>query len=100
MKLVLLFVVSLSVYAQFGAAKSVVNGSGAPNSALCTNINNVGKVYARKDGAAANTTFYVCSNTAASTYAWELLGSGGGGATTYYVRVYCARMLSVSFATN
>lgn len=78
----LLFFIALSAYGQFGAAKAVINGTGAPNAAQCTNINNVGKVYARKDGAAANTTFYVCSNTAASTYAWELLGSGGGGAVS------------------
>ncbi len=82
MKILIGFLLSLPLMAQFGAAKSVINGTGAPNAAQCTNINNVGKVYARKDGAAANSTFYVCSNTAASTYAWELLGSGGGADVT------------------
>lgn len=67
-----------SLYAQFGAAKSVINGTGAPNAALCASANNVGKVYARKDGAATGSTFYVCANTAASTYAWELAGTGSG----------------------
>lgn len=78
MRYLLGLVLAIPAYAQFGSAKSVINGNGAPNAALCASANNVGKVYARKDGAAAASTFYVCANTGASTYAWELSGSGGG----------------------
>jgi len=79
MRILFLLLLAIPAWGQFGAATQVVNGNGAPNVAYCTSANNVGMVYARKDGAGANTTFYVCSNTAVSTYAWELLGSGGGG---------------------
>ncbi len=75
----LLLLLALPMYAQFGAASQVVNGNGAPNAAQCVSSGNVGRVYARKDGGATYSTFYVCSNTAASTYEWELMGAGGGG---------------------
>jgi hypothetical protein len=52
-------------------------GSGAPASGECDAAAEVGQVYARSDAAAANATFYVCSKTGGSTYAWELLGGGG-----------------------
>jgi len=78
MRLVLLLIAMAPAWAQFGAAVQVVNGNGVPNPAYCASSNNVGMVYARKDGAAANTTFYVCSNTGASTYEWALTGGGGG----------------------
>ena len=78
MRLLLLLAVTAPMWAQFGAARQVVNGNGAPNAAQCASANNVGMVYARKNGEAAFSTFYVCGNTAAGTYAWELMGSGGG----------------------
>lgn len=79
MRLLLLLAVTAPMWAQFGAARQVVNGNGAPNAAQCASANNVGMVYARKNGEAAFSTFYVCGNTAAGTYEWELMGSGGGG---------------------
>lgn len=79
MRYLLLLLLAIPAWGQFGAATQVVNGNGAPNVAYCASANNVGMVYARKDGEAAYSTFYVCSNTAAGTYAWELMGSGGGG---------------------
>lgn len=82
MKYLLLLIFSIPAFAQFGAASAVVSGTGAPNAAQCVSANNVGRVYARKDGAAANTTLYVCSNTAPATYAWALVGAAGGGATS------------------
>lgn len=75
----LLFLLALPAWAQFGAASAVVAGNGAPVSAQCTNVNNVGRVWARKDGGAADTTFYVCGATGAGTYGWSLFGSGTGG---------------------
>lgn len=79
MRLLLLLAITAPMWAQFGAARQVVNGNGEPNAAQCASANNVGMVYARKNGEAAFSTFYVCGNTAAGTYAWELMGSGGGG---------------------
>jgi hypothetical protein len=79
MRYLILLLLALPAYGQFGAAKQVVNGNGAPNAAQCASANNVGLVYARKNGEAAYSTFYVCSNTAAATYEWELMGAGGGG---------------------
>ncbi len=78
MRLLIALILSMPAWAQFGAATQVVNGNGAPNVAYCANANNVGMVYARKDGEAANTTFYVCSNTGVATYAWALLGGSSG----------------------
>lgn len=52
--------------------------SGAPSTG-CTASGDVGKVYSRSDAGAAAATLYICANTAASTYAWELLGAGGSG---------------------
>lgn len=60
-------------------ANRIVRGSGAPSAGLCANAAAVGKVYIRSDAAATFSTFYVCANTAAMTYAWELGGGGGGG---------------------
>jgi len=73
---------SSAVFAQYGIARKVITGSGAPPSTDCDAANEVGNVYARTNGAAAYATFYVCGNTAASTYAWELYGSSGAGSGT------------------
>ena len=59
-------------------ANRISVGTGAPAAGLCTSSSDVGKIYARKDGAAFNSTFYLCANTAASTYTWELHGGVGG----------------------
>lgn len=83
MKYLLLLVVAVAARGQYGAATSVVSGNGAPIAAQCTNANNVGLVWARKDGGAINSTFYVCSSTGGSSFGWELVGSGStpsGGA--------------------
>lgn len=77
----LLLLLSIPLMAQYGIARKVVSGSGAPASTDCDAANEVGNVYARTNGAAAYATFYVCGNTAASTYAWELYGAGGAGGT-------------------
>ena len=42
----------------------------------------MGLVWARKDGADAGTTFYVCGATGVGTYGWELRGGAPGGAST------------------
>lgn len=54
--------------------------AGAPSSGECNSAGSVGKVYIRTDPAAVFSSFYTCSNTGASTYAWEgPYGTGGGG---------------------
>jgi len=68
-----------AVFGQYGIARKVITGSGAPPTTDCDAANEVGNVYARTNGAAAYATFYVCGNTAASTYTWELYGAGGSG---------------------
>ncbi len=60
-------------------ANRVIRGSGAPASSACNTAAAVGKVYIRSNAAATFSTFYVCANTAAMTYAWELGGGGGSG---------------------
>ena len=55
-----------------------VIGTGVPTTG-CTTSGSVGKLYTRSDAASANASLYSCDNTAASTYAWELVSSGGGG---------------------
>lgn len=83
MKILIFLIVSAPLWGQFRAAVSVVAGPGAPNAAQCTNANNVGRVWARKDGGATASTFYVCSASGVGTYAWELIGSASapsGGA--------------------
>ncbi len=86
---VFLFLTS-AAFAQYGIARKVITGSGAPPSTDCDASNEVGNVYARTNGAAAYSTFYVCGNTAAATYAWELyssggsISSGGAGSLAYY----------------
>lgn len=80
MKLALLLL-SIPLFAQYGVARKVISGTGAPLAGYCMVANDVGNVYARNNAAAVNSTFYVCSNTAALTYEWELLGAGGGEGT-------------------
>jgi len=80
MRYLLLFAVATAAHGQFGAATSVVSGNGAPIAAQCTNANNVGRVWARKDGGAASTTFYICAATGAGTYGWQLNDGAIGGA--------------------
>jgi hypothetical protein len=57
-------------------------GTGAPTSGDCDVVGEVGRVYARTDGAAAKSTFYVCGNTGSGTYAWELLGGAASNVPT------------------
>ena len=83
MRYLLLLAVAVAAHGQYGAATSVVSGNGDPIAEQCTNANNVGRVWARKDGGAINSTFYVCSSTGGSLFGWELVGSGStpsGGA--------------------
>jgi len=80
MRYLLLLAVAVAAHGQFGAATSVVSGNGAPIAAQCTNANNVGRVWARKDGGAASTTFYICAATGAGTYGWQLNDGAIGGA--------------------
>ena len=80
MRYLLLLAVAVAAHGQFGAATSVVSGNGAPVAAQCTNANNVGRVWARKDGGAASTTFYICAATGAGTYGWQLNDGAIGGA--------------------
>jgi len=96
MKYLLLLVVAVAARGQYGAATSVVSGNGAPIAAQCTNANNVGRVWARKDGGAINSTFYVCSSTGGSSFGWELVGSGStpsGGAVGGASSVASGRVL-------
>lgn len=81
MRLLLLLVFSIPAFAQFGTASAVQQINGTPSSPQCTSANNVGQIRARKDGAAANSTLYVCSNTGVGVYEWALVGSGGGTST-------------------
>lgn len=84
------FLLTSAAFAQYGIARKVITGSGAPPSTDCDASNEIGNVYARTNGAAAYSTFYVCGNTAAATYAWELyssggsISSGGAGSLAYY----------------
>jgi hypothetical protein len=57
----------------------IKRGTGAPSSADCNEAAEVGRIYARTDAETAKATFYGCSNTAAATYAWEVIGDGGSG---------------------
>ncbi len=78
LRIAVFFLFACAAWGQYGIARKVVTGSGAPPSTDCDASNEVGNVYARTDGAAAYATFYVCGNTAASTYAWELYSTGSG----------------------
>ena len=51
-------------------------GSGVPASGDCDVAGEVGRLYVRSDPAAVNATQYVCANTGAATYAWELVKGG------------------------
>ena len=79
MKYLCLLLISLPAFGQFGAASRILSGTGAPVAAQCTVENNVGLVWARKDGADVGTTFYVCGATGVGTYGWELRGGAPGG---------------------
>jgi len=81
MKYLCLLLLSLPAFGQFGAASRILSGTGAPVAAQCTVENNVGLVWARKDGADVGTTFYVCGATGVGTYGWELRGGAPGGAS-------------------
>ena len=82
MKYLCLLLLTIPAFGQFGAASRIISGTGAPVSAQCTVQNNVGLVWARKDGAATGTTFYVCGATGVGTYGWELIGGGGASGPT------------------
>jgi hypothetical protein len=59
----------------------LTTGAGVPSSATCGSASNVGYVYIRNDAKAANSSHYICSQTGAGVYSWELTqgASGGGG---------------------
>lgn len=65
----------------FGTASvfRVRNGAGLPAGGECNAVAHVGRIYVRNDASAGGSSFYVCANTAAGTYAWELIGGSGGG---------------------
>ena len=72
-----------SLDASGASSVTVKRGSGVPAAAACDSASEVGRVYARSDAQAVASTLYVCSQTGAGTYAWELVqGGGGGGAPT------------------
>lgn len=48
----------------------------------CATATDVGKRFYNMTAGATNSTQYNCSNTAANTYAWELVGGGGSGASS------------------
>ncbi len=80
--LLLLAVLAVPTLAQSilpSTAYRIIRGSGVPASNTCNTASSVGKVYVRQDAAAAAATLYVCSNTAAMTYAWELQGGSVSG---------------------
>lgn len=65
----------------FSAASQLIlrGGTGAPSAAGCSAAL-VGGVYVRRDAASTQASLYVCANTGAGAYSWELIqGSGGGG---------------------
>lgn len=78
-------------------ADRVTTGAGAPAAGLCAAVPDRGKVYMRRDAAAANASFYVCVNTTGTTTAWELQGSGGSGTVT---SVTCNSAASCTVATG
>jgi hypothetical protein len=53
-------------------------GAGAPVASDCNSASHVGRVYVRSDAAAQNASLYLCANTAAGNYAWELAQSTSG----------------------
>jgi hypothetical protein len=58
----------------------IQNGTGIPSASHCSSASNVGKLYARSDALSANSTLYLCSQTASGSYLWELVqGSGAAG---------------------
>lgn len=58
-------------------ATRITSGNGLPSASTCQSAADVGKIYYRKDTAAANASSFGCSKTGASTFAWEGLGPGG-----------------------
>ena len=64
----------------FSTASQLIlrGGAGAPSAAECT-VARVGGVYVRRDAASTQASLYVCANTGAGTYSWELMQGGGGG---------------------
>ena len=68
-----------AAFAQYGVARKVITGPGAPSSTDCDSSYDVGNVYARNNAGAAYATLYVCANTAVTTYTWELYSNSGGG---------------------
>lgn len=85
LRIAVFLITACAAFAQYGIARKVISGAGAPLSADCDAANEVGNVYARTNAAAVYSTFYVCGNTAANTYSWELYGSGSGGSGTITV---------------
>lgn len=74
-----LLLASSFAFAQYPVtANRITTGAGAP-SAGCSAVADRGKVYIRKDAAAASSSLYACVNTTGTTTAWELQSGGGGG---------------------
>ena len=57
-------------------------GTGVPASSTCSGASNVGSIYVRGDAQQPNASHYVCSQTGAGVYSWELTQGAaqtGGG---------------------
>lgn len=78
MKFILLFLLAADLSAQVfgGPAKRIQTGNGLPSAGACANVTNVGAVYVQTNAAASKSSLYVCANTAAGVYNWELSSSG------------------------
>jgi hypothetical protein len=82
MKLLLLIALAVPAFAQYGVARSVIAGAGAPAAGDCMIQSNVGRVWARTDASAASGTLYICANTG-SGYAWSLVSDSGSVSSVF-----------------
>jgi len=64
----------------FSSAPSVTirRGVGMPTSEACSSAAHVGRLYERADTQGPNASLYVCSQTGAGVFGWELAQLGGG----------------------
>lgn len=109
MKLALLISLAGVALAQSGGtgvgdpyASRIYRAYGAPATG-CNSSNDVGKVYYRIDAAMPNASYYGCSATGASTYAWELQQAFPNfvrlAASTAQYNGYAAKMTAPSVTT-